>query len=146
MAPEKIRIYGGAAVALATPGYTFNLKIERKSCTEPIVWPLVTAHSKETPVQWFTPETDPPALVSEVLGHTVFWQTSKAFCESRGMKLCSYENVCPYGKDTVVAGDPFGQAYNDVGDADFWVAIESGPHCPGKWRMLFVVSVRKIVF
>ena len=106
--PEKIRVYGGVTVALATPGYPFALKLERKSCSQPIVRPLVTEHTEFPPVTWFSDETTPQAQWSL---RSINWQERKGFCEVNGMRLCTYEEVCPYGKDRAVAGDPFGATY-----------------------------------
>lgn len=80
-----------------------------------------------SPVTWYT-ATSTPAFDST---GGVTWAEADQFCTDQGRKLCSYEELCPNGKDAAPVGNPILGNPAFSGHLDKWAPIDTpGNSCP----------------
>jgi len=123
-----IRVYAPEFFSNANPGNILYLEIGLQNCHEHINWPLKMKEADPTPVVWYDRASNPPFVFS--VPNPVYTEVIE-FCEDQGMKLCSYDEICPNGPYSIPAGDPFGDSIRPYEKSDQWVAIQSSATCRG---------------
>jgi len=128
-----VRVYAPEFFSDANPGNILYLEIGLQNCHEHINWPLKMKEADPTSVVWYDGASNPPFVFADPDAdrYNPIHSEVSDFCEAQGMKLCSYDDICPNGQYSIPAGDPFGDSIRPYETADRWVAIQPTATCRG---------------